>query len=228
MKKWIVLVLALHVPAAMAVYKCVDERGRTLIGDVPPAGCAKVEMYEVSPSGTVLRKIDPTPTPEQLKLRLEEQARRKEAERAAAEQRRKDLALLNTFDSSQEIDVARDRNIEPITSRIASARERMNEVDQREQQVLEQMEFYKAGKRKGKADDAKTQEMPPALTAELKRVRSERAGLVKAIADDEHEIEGVRAKFDADKKRWLALKSGAVARPEEYLAPAPMPKAKGR
>ena len=116
MKKWIVLVLALHAPAAMAVYKCVDEQGRTLIGDVPPAGCAKVEMYEVSPSGTVLRKIDPTPTPEQLKLRLEEQVRRKEAERAAAEQRRKDLALLNTFDSEQEIDVARDRNIEPIAS----------------------------------------------------------------------------------------------------------------
>jgi chromosome segregation ATPase len=182
----------------------------------------------VSPSGTVLRKIDPTPTPEQLKLRLEEQARRKETERAAAEQRRKDLALLNTFDSAQEIDVARDRNIEPIMSRIAGARERMKEVDEREQQVLEQMEFYKAGKRKGKNVDAKAQEMPPGLTAELKRVHGERAGLVKAIANDEREIEGVRAKFDADKKRWLALKSGAVAKPEEYLAPTSSPKGGGK
>ncbi len=217
MKKWIWVVVALHAPAAMAVYKCVDERGRTLIGDVPPAGCANVEMYEVTPSGTVKRKIDPTPTPEQLKVRLEEQARRKESDRIAAEQRRKDLALLNTFDSEQEIDVARDRNIEPINSRIAGAKERMKEVDEHERQVLDQMEFYKAGKRKGSNGDAKRPEVPPSLTAELKRVRGERAGLVKAVANDEREIAEVRAKFEADKQRWLALKSGAVAKPEEYL-----------
>ena len=29
-------------------------------------------MYEVTPTGTVLRKIDPTPTPEQLKAREDE------------------------------------------------------------------------------------------------------------------------------------------------------------
>jgi hypothetical protein len=220
---WLVLVLALHAPGAMAVYKCVDERGLTLLGDVPPSGCAKVEMYEVSPTGTVLRKIDPTPTPEQLKVRLEEQERRRQAARAAAQQKRKDLALLNTFGSEQEIDVARDRNIEPIAGRIESAKDRIKEVDAREKQVLEQMEFYKAGKRKGPKDEPRDSQMPSTLTSELQRIHGEKAALVKAIAADGREIEQVRARFDADKQRWLALKNGTAAMPGEYLAPDPKP-----
>ena len=104
----------------------------------------------------------------------------------------------------------------------------MKEVDEHEQKVLEQMEFYKAGKRKDASAEAKAQDMPAALTAELKRARGEKAGLVKAVAADQREIEEVRAKFEADKKRWLALKSGAVARPEEYLAPEPKAAGKGR
>jgi len=72
----ILLILALLLaPAANAAYKCKDEKGVTHIGDTPPAGCANVVMYEVSRSGTILRKIDPTPTGEQLRAKVEEEAR---------------------------------------------------------------------------------------------------------------------------------------------------------
>ena len=63
------LLVALHAPLASAVYKCVDEQGHTLFGDVPPAACVKVPIYEVSKSGMVLRRIDPTPTPLQVEMR---------------------------------------------------------------------------------------------------------------------------------------------------------------
>src|SRR5438045_7144372 len=64
MKRLLILIAAVWALQAGAAFKCVDERGLTHIGDTPPPGCARVMMYEVTPSGKVLRQIEPTPTPE--------------------------------------------------------------------------------------------------------------------------------------------------------------------
>lgn len=221
MKNILILVALLYAPLAGAEYKCVDARGLTHVGDTPPAACADVVMYEISPTGRVLRRIDPTPTADQLKLRIEEVDRKKEAERAANEQKRRDLALLNTYASEREVDVARDRNIEPLRGRIQNAKERLEVVAKREKQVEEELEFYKAGQArsaKGR-EDAPRREAPPALVSELERIKGEKDSLFKGIAAHEREIEQLRSKYDGDKQRWLALKSGAVAKPAEYIDP---------
>ena len=204
MKKLCVTLALLYAPFAHAAYKCLDEKGVTHFADTPPAGCANVVMYEVSPTGHVLRSIDPTPTPEQLKVRLEEQKKQKEADRIASEQRRKDMALLNTYSSEAEVDVARDRNIEPIKSRIKGAQERMAEIDKRLKAINDEMEFYKAGKKGG---SAKTVQPPPNLVADRDRATKEKASLVKSVAEAEKEIEAVRSRYDADKKRYAELKA---------------------
>ena len=205
MKKLCVTLALVYAPFAHAAYKCVDEKGVTHFGDTPPAGCATVVMYEVSPTGHVLRSIDPTPTPEQLKARLEELQKKKEADRIAFEQRRKDMALLNTYSNEKEIDVARDRNIEPIKSRIKGAQERITEIDKRLVKIGEEMEFYKAGKKHGK-DDKPTQP-PIGLVAEQERATKEKATLQKNIADAEKEIEAVRTRYDTDKRRYAEIKA---------------------
>ncbi len=210
MKRIVLLLAALYVPAAGAAYKCVDEKGVTHIGDTEPAGCANVMMYEVSRSGAVIRSIEPTPTPEQLKVKLEEAERRKEAERVAGEQKRKDLALLSSFSNEREFDVARDRNIEPITGRINNSKDRIKAIDKRVAEVEDEMEFYKAGKGK----TAKTREAPATLVNELQRLRTEKETLEKANVASAREIEQLKAKFDADKKRWLALKANPGKLPE--------------
>jgi hypothetical protein len=219
MKKTCILLALLYAPVAGAEYKCVDARGLTHVGDTPPAACADVVMYEISKSGRVLQKIDPTPTPDQLRVRLEEAERKRQADREAGEQKRKDLALLNTYSTEREVDVARDRNLEPLHGRVQSARERLAVVAKREKEVQDEMEFYKAGQSKtGKgANDAAKREPPAPLVSELERVRKERELLNRSMVMHEKEIEALRAKYDADKQRWLALKSGAVAKPIEYV-----------
>jgi prefoldin subunit 5 len=221
MKKICILLALLYAPVAGAEFKCVDSRGLTHVGDTPPAACADVVMYEISKSGRVLQKIDPTPTPEQVKARLEETDRKKELDRVAGEQKRKDLALLNTYSTEREVDVARDRNIEPLKGRIKSAQERIAVVEKREKAVEEELEFYKAGQAKhvkGR-EDAARREAPPALVGEMERIRKEKEALAKSIAQHQKEIESLHSKYDYDKQRWLALKSGAVAKPAEYLPP---------
>lgn len=217
MRKMLMLCVALHAPAALAAYRCVDERGLTHIGDTPPPGCANVMMYEVRPNGQVVRAIEPTLTPEQAKTRAADLERKREADRLAAEQKRKDSVLLSTFANEREFDVVRDRSVAPIKSRIDLAQERIQAVDKRTKAIDEEMEFYKAGK--GKA--AKDAQPPHNLVAEQERLKGERQALVASIAGFEKEIAAVRARFDEDKRRWVALKAGGNAQPA--AAPAAQP-----
>ena len=212
MKKLPLLLLALYAPLAGAAYKCVDERGLTHIGDTPPAGCASVVMYEVTKRGAVIRRIDPTMTDEQAKAKAEADAKRAIADKAAAEQKRKDTALLATYSSDKEFDVVRDRNIEPLTRNIKGAQDRIRDVEKRSKQVDEEMEFYTAGKSKATAKKA---EVPVSLASEKERLVKEKKSLVASIASLEKEIEDTRSKFDNDKRRWVALKAGKSDAPAD-------------
>jgi hypothetical protein len=202
--KRLLFVAALAAPLAQAAYKCTDERGKTHFGDTPPAACATVVMYEISPAGTVLRRIEPTPTAEQVKAREEEEVRRKEAARAADDQRRKDLALLATYTSEKDIDISRDRNLEPINGRMRISQERLKSVEKRIQELEDELEFYKAGKSKTKG--GKDREAPPQLVADYERSKAEKGHLVASMAGYEKEIEQVRGRYDADKVRYRELK----------------------
>lgn len=222
MKRTCLLIAVLAATHAGAAFKCVDERGITHVGDTPPPGCAKVVMYEISRSGQVIREFPPTLTPEQVKQKQIEDAKRREAEKVAAEQKRKDTALLQTFSSEKEFDVVRDRNIEPLRSRIRNAQDRIKAVDKRAKELEEEAEFYKAGKKsKSKGKDG---DVPKSLLDEQERIKGERATLTKSIADTEKEIEGIRSKFDVDKRRWVLLKEGeGKAKAEPVAAPASAP-----
>jgi hypothetical protein len=202
MKRLLVVIAASGISTAGAAFKCVDAKGITHVGDTPPPGCASVMMYEVTPSGKVLREIEPTLTPEQARVRAIEMEKKRELDKVAAEQKRKDAALLSTYSSEKEFDVARDRNVEPVKTRIAATQERIGAVDKRQKEIQEEMEFYKAGKAK------KAGEMPSNLTVDLKRIEAERITLVTSIATSEKEIQDIKTKFDADKKRWIDLKAG--------------------
>jgi hypothetical protein len=206
------LAIALQVPLASAAYRCVDERGLTLVGDTPPPGCANVPMYEITATGKVLRRIAPTPSPEQVKALREEQERRAAEQKAAAEQKRKDVALLASYGSAHEFDVARDRNIEPVKGRIDASEKRLKELDDQEKSLKERMEFYKAGKagkaRRDKAGAAEDANLTW-FNGELERVHAERATTADSIARQKKEIDEISARFAADKQRWISIKSGS-------------------
>jgi hypothetical protein len=208
-KKICLLAIALFAPYAGAAYRCVDEKGRTHVGDTPPPGCATVVMYEVSRGGQVLRTIQPTLTPEQLKQKEIEDAKRAEIEKVAHEQKRKDTALLSTYSTEKEFDVVLERNVEPLNKAIRTSQDRLKGIEKREKEVVEEMEFYKAGK--GGKNDKKAREMPKSLTEEQERLKSEKEGIAKAIGGYEKEIADMKVKFDIDRKRWIALKNESKA-----------------
>jgi Domain of unknown function (DUF4124) len=210
MRRLLLLSAIAFATSAGATFRCVDGKGVTHVGDTPPDECGNVVVYEISASGNVIRKMDPTPTPEQAKAMREEQERKKESDRAAAEQKRKDTALLASFSAEKEFDVVRDRNIEPLVGRIKSNEERIREVDKHIKELEDEMEFYRAGKKSGKS--GKATEPPPVLMEVMTRSRAEKATLEKANVGYAKEIEDLKSKFDADKKRWVSLKADPSSR----------------
>jgi hypothetical protein len=218
---------ALFAASAGAAYKCVDDKGLTRIGDTPPEQCANVVMYEVTSRGSVVRRIEPSLTPEQVKAKADELERKKENDKVANEQKRKDLALLATFSSENEFDTVRERTIEPLKGRIKSAHDRQAAIDKRLKELEDEMEFYKAGKSKGRTPDGKVKaapEAPPMLVGELQRLKAERETLNRNVVGYDRDIAAIKGKFDTDKKRWMALKAGGgAAEPAAATASASAP-----
>jgi hypothetical protein len=126
---------------ALAAFKCIDEKGRTHIEDTPPAACENVVTYEISRSGTVLRKIEPAGANAHAK---EDKDKAAEAAKTAAEQKRRDRALLDSYSSEREINATRDRNVEMLKTRLSAAREVLHKAETREQQAQAMVD--KAGK----------------------------------------------------------------------------------
>lgn len=174
---------------AWAAYKCVDERGKAHYQDTPPQECANVVIYEVNTAGGVIRRIVPSGAAAAPVSR--------EADRAAVDRARRDRTLLDTFASEQEIDAARDRNLELLKSRVAIMERNLEQTRKRRQQL-----------------DAAAQRKAPsaALDPDRERLKSEEAATEETLARYHADMDRTTAQFAQDKKRWKELKDGP-ARP---------------
>lgn len=173
----LLLFLAAAIPAH-AAFKCTDEKGKPHYEDVPPAACANVTIYEVSASGTVVRKIEPR------KAESAPEAKKPENDRAVLDRQRRDRTLLDTFSSEKEIDTARDRSLDLVRARKQSAES--------------QLELVK--KRRKSMESAKT-----LSKADLDAVAKEQAGIEHAIAGYDAEMARMQQQFETDKTRWREL-----------------------
>jgi chromosome segregation ATPase len=207
MKKLAVLAILAASPAFGATFKCTDEKGVTHYGDTMPPQCAKTPVLEVQKTGTTVKKYDAQMTPEQIKARQEDDKRKADAAKVAAEAKRKDMALLNTYSNERDFELAKSRNIEPIDARIKSAEDRIKKVDKRVKELEDEMEFYTAGKSK----TAKERKPPIQLVTDLERARNEKVALVASIERYGKEIEQVKARYETDRQRWLELRRAGVS-----------------
>jgi len=177
------------VPTAQAAFKCVDEKGKSHFQDTPPAACANVVIYEVSSQGSVIRRIEPTSAAVAAPKDVN-------AERQAAEQKRRDRALMETYSSPGEIDIARDRNLDIIRSRLEGVKTRLVQIEGREKELQTGLASYK-----GKP--------APAIQQDLDKVQADKAQWQASLARFQKDYDQTQAQFDADKKRWMEMKAAA-------------------
>ncbi|MEO8101959.1 MAG: DUF4124 domain-containing protein [Betaproteobacteria bacterium] len=201
------LIAALAAMPAHAVFKCVDEKGVTHYGDTMPPQCATKAITEMSKQGSVVKKYEAPLTPEQLKAQYEENERRKEHEKKLTAQRLKDHALIATYGSEREFDMARDKDLATLDARKKTLASRNEDVDKQLSKLENEMEFYKAGKSKS----SKSKEAPPQLAQDFNRARNDRANLDRELAKVDTDRAAVIARYDVEKSRWKKLKGGMTA-----------------
>lgn len=118
-------ILAVGLPPAMAkTYCCKDQSGHLVCGDILPPQCMTRKYDEYNSQGVVSKAIPAPLTPEQRAQKKAEEARQKEKQRKAAEQERKDHALLASYTSVHDIEAQRDRTLADLQSNLRRAQER--------------------------------------------------------------------------------------------------------
>jgi hypothetical protein len=174
-------------------FTCKDAQGRTISSDRFITECADREQREYSPSGALRRVIEPPLTPEQKRLKDAEDKKKADAELAAAERRRLDRVLLQSYSSAAGIDVARERALTEPRSGIEKSKDRLVDLRHEREQLRSETEFYK------------NRALPADLETRIKD--NEAAQLYEEDLMNRRNAEVVRIneRYDADKTRFLQL-----------------------
>jgi len=186
-----------------ATYKWVDEKGVVHYTDKMPPEDVNKARVELNKQGVPVKATEPAPTPEQRRAKAQEEERQKQLEKDQAEMARKDRALLSSYTSESEIDLARNRSLRTIESVVQSSKA-----------YSEQLAKRKAGLEAKKKTEFANKAMPAAMERELDGINTELARQEELLTLKQKEVASVNAKYDADKKRWhelIAAKGGEAA-----------------
>lgn len=175
---------------AAGMYKWVDEQGVVHYSDqVPPETPAKGATV-LDKQGRQVKKIDPPLSAEQLKAKEEEDERQRALARAKEEQARKDKALMASYTSEDEIDIAKARSISTIEGQIKSAQAYSEELTRRQQVIAKRKASYE-----GKP-------IPVELDHESAAVDGELSREAILIRQKQEELTLAATKYDTIKQRW--------------------------
>lgn len=193
------LALALGQGAALAdLYKWVDEKGVTHYGDRIPPEYAKQGNSQLNKRGITVRKVERALTPEERRAQQEEDQRLKDALKQAEAQQREDLALINTYSTEDEIDLARDRRVAQIDQVVTQAHNQSGELERRAAAAAQALKQAKAASAKAMQED------------EVASISKRRAAMRAAIARLHSDRQEVIARFDQDKLRFREIKTNGV------------------
>lgn len=185
--------LLLTVGAAEAtMYRWVDGNGRVHYSDTPPTTYQKSGGAEMNKQGQVIKR-----TQSEAERRAEAE-RQEEQKRIQAEQQKQaqlDRALLSTYTTEAEIDLARDRALEHHKLAITGAETRGKAVEANLAELkIRIANIEKAGRPVGAG-----------LKEQLNQATREQQELKRTIQSNEEAMVKVREKYAADKMRFIEL-----------------------
>jgi hypothetical protein len=210
------LVVALGFAGAArgATYKWVDEKGVVHYTDKIPPEAVNKGSTVLDKQARPTKRIDPALTPEQRRAREAEEEQRRIAAKAQEEIARRDRALIASYTTEAEIELAKSRALATIDAQLDSSRAYVAQLDKRKAEL---------GKRRDALGD---KPIPQALERELEGNAAELARTGKLVEQKSKERAATVARYDADKARWRELK--AIADANAAAAPAQAVAAPGR
>jgi len=195
------LLAAAPAAAQERMYKCVDARGKVYYTQVPPPECLGRDTQELNKSGTLIRKnpaVIPL-SPAQEQAREAERRKKIEDEEKSKEERRKNLALLNTYPSEKDIEDARARALAEAQGAIEDTERSIVGAQKRQKELEAEKEFYVK------------KPMPFKLKQEIANNEIQIRNQTVLLDAKKKEINTINAKYDEDRRRYIELTSGKAA-----------------
>lgn len=185
-------------PDSKHIFKWVDEKGVTHYGDSVPPQYADHAQSEINSRGMAVKPRQNTKPSKDDKTT-----------KVLTEQDRSDRALLAAYTSEQEIDAARDRNLQ-------AANLLTDSLQQRKIAAQGRMDA-----RKKVMDDIvkRKKPIPDDLLQDQKENQAELARIDQQIKQQNVDVEAIRNRFDNDKRRYVELKT-AENNPQEASNPS--------
>lgn len=179
-----------HAEGSGRIVKWKDEKGITHYGDSIPPQYADRDNSLMNKQGITVQHNKPNaPHVDQA------------AESAKLEQNKKDRALLGTFTNANEIDLTRDRNLEPELLALKNLQEDRAIA----QKKLEQSELAAGSYSKARKP------VPANIRDELKTSKDTMTKIDRRISERQQAIDSIQKRFDEDKKRYLALRGQNIS-----------------
>ncbi|HEY0563567.1 MAG TPA: DUF4124 domain-containing protein [Methylophilus sp.] len=179
------------------IVKWVDKDGVTHYDDKAPMPSATSKSSELNKQGMTVKKITYAPQNTQ-------------ADKAVAEQTRRDSALIASYNSADEIDMARDRNTKMDEFALQSLYQKL----ENQQTYLNKNSTLIAGYHKRK------QPVPNKLLQDKQAHEADIANTDKQIVAKKQEIEAIRARYNHDKTRFMMLKAQGHTFTPQVITPA--------
>lgn len=190
----LVLMAACAGTAQAQMYRWVDGNGRVHYSDTLPQTYQKSGAAEMNKQGMVVRR---TQSEAERMAEIARQAEQLKIERQQAEQARLDRALMATYTTEAEIDLARDRALEHHKLAIRGAETRAKAVDANLDELRARISAIEKSGRP----------VSPDLQNQLAQTRKESLELKRTILNNEDAMLQVREKYEADKLRFRQLSS---------------------
>lgn len=191
-----------------------DKAGKTVgCGDKVPPEYQDNATKQLNQRGVTVNQSEPALTPDQKKA-LQAEADRKAADTLhAAELKRKDKALLDTFTTVKEIDLKRNRDIQLIESNIEAQQTNLKNANDRQADAHKRIEQFKK----------ENKPVPAPIQEEFDRAEASKVKIQAQIMQKRKDISELNQQYDDMKKRFVELTGtapAAVATPAAAPAPA--------
>ena len=178
-----------------------DKSGKTVgCGDKVPPEYQDAATREIDRRGVTRGQTESVEEAKRRREKEQETAKSKaEDERKALDQRRQDMALLETFSSEKEIDLKRDRDIAVIDSQIEQMTLALKNTTARYNDLRTQADVAEKNKKP----------MPEPAKAELTRVTGDKQRYETSLQAKQKEKEALRARYAEMRTRYTELRAAS-------------------
>jgi hypothetical protein len=180
----LLIVSNMAVAEGKKIVKWVDSKGVTQYGDKLPASEAGRNNAEMNAQGMVVKKNVTTNNSNDLQNQQK------------LEQERKDKILLASYTNAEEIDLAKERNLELDKAALQALSQQKINITNRTARNNKLADGFKARKKP----------LPAYLVDELKLSKTEIANLDKQIVQRKSNMAATNARYTEEKVRFMALK----------------------